>query len=70
MQDVSEFLASVELNRDFGEVRRTVTYQDSCHLLHGQKISAQPRRIIGAIPGVVFRELPLTELCCGVGRRL
>ena len=65
VRDVSEFLASVELNRDFGEVRRTVTYQDSCHLLHGQKISAQPRRIIGAIPGVVFRELPLTELCCG-----
>ena len=38
MKDVSEFLASIELNREFGEVRRTVTYQDSCHLLHGQKV--------------------------------
>ncbi len=65
VKDISEFLASVELNREFGEVRRTVTYQDSCHLLHGQKVRAPPREIINAIPGVVFRELPLTEICCG-----
>ena len=65
VKDVSEFLASVELNRDFGEVRRTVTYQDSCHLLHGQKVRMPPRQIIAAIPGVTFRELPLTEICCG-----
>lgn len=65
MKDVSEFLASIELNRDFGEVRRTVTYQDSCHLLHGQKVRTPPREMINAIPGITFRELPLSELCCG-----
>ncbi len=65
MRDVSEFLASVELNTDFGRVERTVTYQDSCHLLHGQKIRQPPREIIQAIPGVTLRELPFSEICCG-----
>ena len=65
MRDVSEFLASIPLNTDFGRVNRTVTYQDSCHLLHGQKISAAPREAIRAIPGVTLRELPLSEICCG-----
>ncbi len=65
MRDVSEFLASIELNTDFGRVERTVTYQDSCHLLHGQKISGPPRKMIQAIPGVTLRELPQSEICCG-----
>lgn len=65
MRDVSEFLASIELNTAFGRVERTVTYQDSCHLLHGQKIRAAPRAIIEAIPGVTLRELPQSEICCG-----
>ena len=46
-------------------MNRTVTYQDSCHLLHGQKISVAPREAIRAIPGVTLRELPLSEICCG-----
>ena len=65
IRDVSEFLTSIPLNTDFGKVRRTVTYQDSCHLLHGQKISTAPRDAIRAIPGVTLRELPLSEICCG-----
>src|SRR5262249_493570 len=36
MKDVNEFLASIELNPRMGEVRATVTCQDSCHLAHGQ----------------------------------
>ncbi len=65
MRDVSEFLASIPLNTEFGRVDRTVTYQDSCHLLHGQKISGAPREVIRAIPGVTLRELPFSEICCG-----
>jgi glycolate oxidase iron-sulfur subunit len=65
MRDVSEFLASIELNTDFGRLERTVTYQDSCHLLHGQKISGPPRQMIQAIPGVRLHELPMSEICCG-----
>ena len=65
MRDVSEFLASIDLNTDLGRVERTVTYQDSCHLLHGQKVRGAPRRIIQSIPGVELRELPFSEICCG-----
>ena len=65
MRDVSEFLASIDLNTDFGRLERTVTYQDSCHLLHGQKVSTPPRQMIQAIPGVRLHELPMSEICCG-----
>ncbi len=65
MRDVCEFLASIELNTAFGRVERTVTYQDSCHLLHGQKIRKAPRTLITSVPGVTLRELPFTEICCG-----
>ena len=65
LKDVSEFLATIELNRDLGPLPITVTYQDSCHLLHGQKVRTAPRQMLDAIPELRFRELPLTELCCG-----
>ncbi len=42
-----------------------VTYQDSCHLLHGQKIRNAPRQLLRAIPSLDFVELPHTEICCG-----
>ena len=65
MKDVTEFLASIELNRDMGVVDVIATYQDSCHLAHGQKIKNAPRQLLKAIPGLVFREMPMADLCCG-----
>jgi glycolate oxidase iron-sulfur subunit len=65
VKDVNEFLASIELNRDMGAVPVTVTYQDSCHLAHGQKVRVPPRTLLAAVPGVEFREMPLADLCCG-----
>ncbi len=65
MKDVTEFLASIELNRDMGPVEGTVTYQDSCHLAHGQKIRKAPRQLLAAVPGLKFREMPLADICCG-----
>jgi len=65
VRDVSEFLASIELNRNFGEIRGRVTYQDACHLIHGQKISEQPRALIQMIPGLELVEMPESDTCCG-----
>jgi glycolate oxidase iron-sulfur subunit len=65
MRDVTEFLASIELNQKLGALPYTVTYQDSCHLLHGQKIKAAPRKLLRAIPGVTYREMPNADVCCG-----
>ena len=65
MKDITEFLAGIELNREMGAVNAIATYQDSCHLAHGQKIKAAPRQLLRAIPGLVFREMPMSDLCCG-----
>jgi glycolate oxidase iron-sulfur subunit len=65
MRDVTEFLDEIGLVSSLGEVRTRVTYQDSCHLLHGQKIREAPRRLICAVPGVEFVEMRLADNCCG-----
>lgn len=44
---------------------QVVTYHESCHLCHGQKITAQPRALLRAIPGVKLVELPESNWCCG-----
>lgn len=65
MKDVTEFLASIELNPNLGTVQETVTYQDSCHLAHGQGVRSAPRDLLRRIPGLTFREMPLADVCCG-----
>jgi glycolate oxidase iron-sulfur subunit len=42
-----------------------VTYHESCHLVHGQKIKFQPRELLSKIPGVTLVELPESSWCCG-----
>jgi glycolate oxidase iron-sulfur subunit len=65
MKDVTEFLASIDLNTDMRPIEAVATYQDSCHLAHGQKIREAPRKLLKAIPGLTFREMPMADLCCG-----
>ncbi|MBA2286292.1 MAG: 4Fe-4S dicluster domain-containing protein [Ktedonobacteraceae bacterium] len=65
VKDVSEFLASIEWNRDMGAVPLTVTYHDACHLAHGQKIRQQPRQLLKAIPGITLVDLKEADWCCG-----
>lgn len=65
MKDVTEFLAATGLRGGMRPLNMTVTYQDSCHLAHGQKISAAPRKLLRSLPGVAFREMPSADVCCG-----
>jgi glycolate oxidase iron-sulfur subunit len=66
VKDVSEFLASIELNTsDLKPLQATVTYQEPCHLAHAQRISAQPRRLLKLVPGLVLKEMHESSLCCG-----
>jgi len=65
MRDVTEFLDGLGLAAPLRELRMRVTYQDSCHLAHGQKIREAPRRLIRAVPGVELREMRLSDNCCG-----
>jgi glycolate oxidase iron-sulfur subunit len=65
VKDITEFLAGIELNKDMRPLPYKVTYQDSCHLAHGQKIKAAPRMLLNSIPGLSFKEMPMSDLCCG-----
>ena len=65
MRDVTEFLAELGLCSPLAPVPLRVTYQDSCHLAHGQKVRAAPRKLICAVPGVQFMEMPQADQCCG-----
>jgi glycolate oxidase iron-sulfur subunit len=66
VKDVTEFLAVLDLNTaDMRPLNLTVTYQEPCHLAHAQRISAQPRKLLRAIPGVTLREMQESSLCCG-----
>jgi glycolate oxidase iron-sulfur subunit len=64
-RDVTEFLAALGLSAPLKALRLRVTYQDSCHLLHGQRVREAPRKLLRAIPGLDLVELPHSELCCG-----
>jgi glycolate oxidase iron-sulfur subunit len=64
-RDVTEFLASIELQPFRQPVRRTVTLQESCHLVHAQRIKDAPRTLLAAIPGLELREMAHADLCCG-----
>lgn len=68
VRDVQEFLEAVGLTailQPLADVPLPVVYQDACHLLHGQRISLQPRRLLQRIPGLQLREPVDAALCCG-----
>ncbi|GAC1358608.1 MAG: heterodisulfide reductase-related iron-sulfur binding cluster [Ktedonobacteraceae bacterium] len=65
VKDIHEFLMNVERNPRMGELKRTVTYHDACHLLHGQKIKQQPRQLLQTIPGITLVNLKEADWCCG-----
>jgi len=65
VRDVHEFLDALGAVPPSGRIEATATYHDACHLGHAQAITAAPRRLLSKIPGLMLRELPETELCCG-----
>ncbi len=64
-RDITEFLAEHGLAGPLGEVRVRVTYQDPCHLVHGQGIRRQPRELLRQIPGLELVEMEGSDRCCG-----
>jgi glycolate oxidase iron-sulfur subunit len=42
-----------------------VAFQDSCHLKHAQRITAEPRAVLRSIPDLELVEPVEQELCCG-----
>jgi glycolate oxidase iron-sulfur subunit len=66
LKDIHEWLAHIGLTPPMpGVPAQTVTYHEACHLCHGQKITAQPRQLLRAIPNLTLAELPESAWCCG-----
>ncbi|MBF2058392.1 MAG: 4Fe-4S dicluster domain-containing protein [Cyanobacterium sp. T60_A2020_053] len=68
VRDVQEFLADIDFSAPLSPITEgdlTIVYQDACHLLHGQKISIQPRKLLKMIPQVQLKEPLDASLCCG-----
>ncbi|MDP6822487.1 MAG: heterodisulfide reductase-related iron-sulfur binding cluster [Dehalococcoidia bacterium] len=71
-KDIHEFLSDLGIEAPKGSLARNgvalkVTYQDSCHLGLAQRITAPPRQLLNAIPGVEFVEMKESLVCCGSG---
>jgi glycolate oxidase iron-sulfur subunit len=65
VRDFSEFLAEIGPVAPRSELRLTVAYHDACHLAHAQRITAQPRTLLGGIPGLELVEVRDGSTCCG-----
>jgi len=66
VKDIHEFLFAIETVKPAGDgEEQTVTYHESCHLCHGQKITTQPRELLKLIPGLKLVEMPEANWCCG-----
>lgn len=65
VKDVTEILAGDGFVVPTHEVAGTVTYQEPCHLAHAQRITAAPRTLLRAVPGLELVEMRESSLCCG-----
>ena len=66
--ELSQFVTEVLRAESTGaRFERAVTYHDSCHGLRSLGVRDGPRRLIRAVEGIDFRELPDSETCCGFG---
>ncbi len=67
VKDIHEWLAQIGIKAPDAQNQpaQNVTYHEACHLCHGQKITAQPRQVLKAIPNLKLVELPESTWCCG-----
>ena len=70
VRDISEWLVEIDYRPPEKSpvstgAKTRVTYHDACHLCHGQKITAQPRKLLAETPGLELVPLDESMWCCG-----
>jgi len=68
VKDVQEWLAHIGCRAPGAGPSNeptTITYHESCHLAHGQKITKEPRTLLRLLPETSLVELPEATWCCG-----
>jgi glycolate oxidase iron-sulfur subunit len=63
--DVSQFFDRFPWRGPLGELNLRVAYDDPCHLLHGQRVKEEPRRLLRSIPGLELLDVQEADWCCG-----
>jgi len=63
-KDVTEYLATIELQAGGGPMRLTVAYHSACSLQHGQQVTHEPKDLLLKF-GFVVKDVPDGHLCCG-----
>ncbi len=67
VKDIHEFLVALPLVPPRAKLSYRVTYQDSCHLSHAQRITREPRQVLQSIAGLQLVEMQDSSRCCGAG---
>ena len=62
---MNEFVADIGVQAPQAALNVRVTYQDSCHLVHGQKVRNAPRQLLESISGLELVEMESPDRCCG-----
>jgi L-lactate dehydrogenase complex protein LldE len=66
--ELTDFIVNVaNIENMPGDFKGSVTYHDSCSGLRELGIKMQPRALLARLPGVVLKEMPGAEECCGFG---
>ena len=64
VKDITEYLSEQGLRSPQRKLAKRVTYQDPCHLAHGQRVRRAPRELLRQL-GADFVEMPHSDICCG-----
>jgi L-lactate dehydrogenase complex protein LldE len=66
--ELTDFLVNVaNLGAVPGNLKKTITYHDSCAGLRELSIKGQPRQLLAKVPGLKLIEMEEAETCCGFG---
>jgi len=65
VKDATEYLGDIGVREAPGGLKARATWDDPCHLLHGQKVREQPRALLAAIPDLELVPLVEADWCCG-----
>jgi glycolate oxidase iron-sulfur subunit len=65
VRDLTELLAELGPVAERHPLPLAVAYHDACHLAHAQGVRAQPRAVLGGVPGLELREIAESDICCG-----
>jgi glycolate oxidase iron-sulfur subunit len=65
VRDVTEVLDALDLGTPARGLDMVATYQEPCHLVHAQRVSGAPRRLLAKIPQLRLAEMDESAVCCG-----